>query len=310
MLKPPATWLRPLAAFAAAPLLLAGCGSVPGSDTDGRPEVAAAFYPLEYVAQRVVGDRADVVGLTSPGVEPHDLELTVQQTADLAGSDLVVYEKGMQPAVDEAVAENGPEHVVEAGEVVDLEATAAGHEDETAEEDAGGPRDLHFWLDPARMVDLAGAVRDQMSGVDPQHAEAYTQNFEALRSDLEALDREFARGLSDCRLDTVVVSHDAFGYLEKYGLRFEPIAGLSPEAEPSPAHLAELQRLIRTEHVTTVFSETLASPAMARSIAGDLGLRTAVLDPVEGLGESTAEEDYLSLMRANLAALQKANQCR
>ena len=107
-----------------------------------------------------------------------------------------------------------------------------------------------------------------------------------------------------------MVSHDAFGYLAaRYGLTVESINGLTPDAEPSPAHLAELADLIESEGITTVFSETLASPELADTLAGDLGLSAAVLDPVEGLGDATADEDYLSLMRANLAALQEANDC-
>ena len=58
-----------------------------------------------------------------------------------------------------------------------------------------------------------------------------------------------------------------------------------------------------------VFSERLASPELADSLADDLGLRTAVLDPVEGLSDATADQDYLSLMRRNLSTLQEANQC-
>jgi zinc transport system substrate-binding protein len=106
-----------------------------------------------------------------------------------------------------------------------------------------------------------------------------------------------------------VVSHDAFGYLERYGVHFEPIAGLSPGAEPTPADLGQLQQLIRDEGVTTVFSERLASPAMARTLAQDMGVETAVLDPVEGLTDETSGSDYVSLMEDNLAALQQAGGC-
>ena len=107
------------------------------------------------------------------------------------------------------------------------------------------------------------------------------------------------------------MSHNAFQYWAvRYDLHMHPIAGLTPESEPSPQHVAELQELIRSEGITTVFSETLASPKMAETLSSDLGLTTAVLDPIEGLGDDTADEDYLSLMRANLAALQQANDCR
>lgn len=310
----PAPRLRVAAVATAATLLLAGCGGGLEGDGPGTgPRVVGSFYPLAYVAERVAGEHAEVVNLTSPGVEPHDLELSVQQTAEIAEGDLVVYEKGIQPAVDEAVAQHGPEQVVEVTEVVDL-APVTEHTDEAHAGDEGhadqGDDDLHFWTDPARMIDLATEVRDRMAEVDPDHADAYRAGFRDLQADLEDLEKAYEDGLADCAVDTVVVSHDAFGYLEKYGLHFEPIAGLSPDAEPSAAHLAELSDLIRDEGVTTVFSETLASPAMAETLARDLGVETAALDPIEGLSDETADEDYLSLMRSNLEALEEAQRCR
>ena len=291
--------------------LLAGCGAVTGADS-GKPQVVASFYPLQYVAERVAGEHAEVHNLTSPGVEPHDLELNVMQTAEVAEADLVLYQHGLQPAVDETVEQNGPEHVVDATEVVEL-APAGDHGDETDEEHAdhasdGG--DPHFWLDPERLAQVAAAFEDELAAVDTDHAADYARNLEALQRDLAALDAEYRTGLASCEIDTVVVSHDAFGYLEKYGLHFEAINGLSPDAEPSPAHLAEIHDLVESEGITTVFSETLASKQMAQTVAGDLGIDTAVLDPLEGLSDQTADEDYLSLMRQNLAALQEANRCR
>ncbi len=279
----------------AAPLL-AACGpSQAGSGT----QVVASFYPLQYVAQRIAGKHADVEDLASPGVEPHDLELTLQQTAAIADADLVVYSRGFQPAVDDTVDQNAEGRVVDAATEADLMSTA------------DGSKDPHFWLDPNRLASVAVAVKQQLVAADPDHAGAYEKNLVSLKRDLDDLDADFAAGLRDCARRTVVVSHDAFGYLgARYDLDVHAINGLSPDAEPSPAHIRELSDLVESEGVTTVFSETLASPAMADTLAHDLGLRTAVLDPIEGLGDSTASQDYLSLMRADLAALRAANGCR
>lgn len=277
--------------LATAPIL-AGCG---GTDdpTGSGPRVVASFYPLEYVAARVAGNSADVVGLTTPGGEPHDTELTVQQTAEVAEADVVIHLRDFQPAVDEAVDQAEPAHLVDAAQVADLRGD-----------------DPHFWTDPPRMALVAQAVERELAAADPDNADTYAANLADFESDLQDLDAELEEGLADCARDTVVVSHDAFGYFgARYGLDMHPINGLSPDAEPSPAHLRELADLIEEEGITTVFSETLASPEMAESLAADLGLETAVLDPVEGLTDATAEEDYLSLMRANLAAVQKANDC-
>ena len=295
-------------------VLFSGCSALADEpSSDG--VIATAFYPLEYAAQRVAGDHFTVESLTTPGVEPHDLELGIGETATLSDAAVVVYERGFQPAVDDAVDNTARGAVLDAAEAVTL-VPGEEREDEHAEEEGDhaddedrGAVDPHFWLDPLLMADLGDAVADAASDADPDHADDFAAEAADLRAELEALDADYTAGLADCERDTVVVSHDAFGYLTRYGLHFEPIVGLSPDAEPTPADLSRLGDLIRTEGVTTVFSETLIGPALADTLAGDLGVGSDVLDPIEGLGDTTADEDYLSLMRSNLAALQRANGC-
>lgn len=290
--------MKALVAIPVLVLALGGCAAFTedtASIEDG-VQVAAAFYPLAYVADRVAGDQATVENLTAPGGEPHDLELTPKETAEVVRADLVVYQHGFQPAVDDAVETNAT------GDTVDVA--------ETVEMRAGDP---HFWHDPLLMADLGDEVADRLAELDPDHADDYTANADALRADLEALDAGFTDGLTDgladCERSTVVVSHDAFGYLSRYGLEFESIAGLSPDSEPTPADLARLQELIRDEGITTVFSESLVSPEIAEQLAHDAGVTSEVLDPLEGLTDETSDEDYLSLMTENLAKLEEANGC-
>lgn len=298
------------AALAASTLLagtsLAAC-SGGGDQESGRLQVVAAFYPLQYAAERVAGGHAEVSNLTQPGKEPHDLELSVRQVAQVSDADLAVYEKHFQAAVDHAVgARHGAD--VDAAAVVDL-LPPEEHADE--QEHAHGDLDPHFWQDPLRMATLGDAIAKKLGEVDPDNAATYTSNAASLRSDLEKLDEEYRAGLADCERDTIVVNHDAFGYLAKYGLHLEPIAGLSPDAEPTAATLASLHDLIRREGITTVFSETLVSKKTADSLAHELGIQTAVLDPLEGLSAAAEQNggDYLSVMRQNLATLKKANAC-
>lgn len=300
-----------LLAVATATLALAGCGALTdGGAADGR-EVVAAFYPLAWVTERVAGEEWTVTNLTSAGGEPHDLELSIEATAAVSDADLVVLLDGFQPAVDDTVDTNATGAVLDAGDVVDLRPTTDHADEHQDDEDEHGHGDLdpHFWLDPARMAVLAEAVGAELAELDPDDARAYRRNATELGSELDRLDRELTDGLTGCERDLVVVTHDAFGYLTKYGLRFEAITGLSPDAEPTPANLARLSDLIEDEGLTTVFSERLASSAMADALANDLGVTTATLDPLEGLTDETADEDYLSLMRANLAALREANGC-
>ena len=289
-------------------LLLAtsGCAAFSDDDSDSSEsdglQVTAAFYPLQYATQRVAGDHATVDNLTQPGAEPHDLELSIDATAKVVDADLVVYERDFQPSVDTAVDENAEGDVLDAAEVVQL----VPFRDHGIDSDEIDP---HFWQDPLMLAELGDAVATQLAKVDPDHADDYEANAADLRSDLEELDQQYADGLADCARSTIVVSHDAFGYLQKYGLTMDAILGLSPDSEPTPADLARLQDVIREDGVTTVFSETLVSPAAADALAKDMNVRSEVLDPIEGLSDETADEDYLSIMRSNLAELERANGC-
>ena len=304
--------LRALAGSVAVTLLLAGCGALTGGSGGGGDRVVAAFYPLAWVTGRVAGENYEVTNLTQPGGEPHDLELSIKETADVEQAALVVFEHGFQTAVDAAVEQNAEGKVLDVTDVIELRPFADHSGEDHAADDGHdhGDLDPHFWLDPLLMADVADAVADELGDLDPDHADEYAANAADVRDELTALDREYADGLADCALDTVVVNHDAFGYLSRYGLHLEPIVGLTPEAEPTPADLARLHDLVRDEGITTVFAESLGSRKAADSLAHDLGVKVEVLDPIEGLSDQTADEDYLSLMRQNLTSLQEANQCR
>jgi len=283
---------------------LTACGG--GASGEDGLTVATSFYPLEYVAERVAGEHASVLNLTPPGQEPHDLSLTVEATAQLTEAELAVHLSGFQPAVDEAIASADLEQSVDAAEVLENQPDA----DLSSRPVTLLEGDPHFWLDPRALAVVARSVRDRLVEIAPEHRDDFGENWAELEADLVRLDGRTAVALDDCRRRTVVVSHDAFGYFGyRYDLELRSINGLSPEAEPSPAHLRQLQDLIRSEGITTVFSETLASPQLADTLASDLGLATAVLDPVEGLSDETADEDYLSLMEANVQALVEANDC-
>ena len=301
-------WRGLITALAASSLLLAtACGSSPGgpagSDQPGQLEIVVASYPFQFIAERVAGARAEVQNLTEPGAEPHDVELTPRQVAAISRADLVIFERGFQPAVDEAVAQSGTPNALDTSSVVPLQPLAA-------EDDHDG-LDPHVWLDPTNVAAIAGAVAPRLIALSPEHRPEFEQNLQALDADLAELDRAYASTLASCERKEFITTHAAFGYLAtRYDLTQIAISGLSPEAEPSPARIAAVQDEAREHEITTIFYETLVSPAVATSIAGDLGLKTDVLDPIEGITPDSRGNDYLAVMESNLTALKAANGCR
>jgi zinc transport system substrate-binding protein len=219
-------------------------------------------------------------------------------------SDLVVYLSGMQAATDEAVEAQAPEHVVDSADAAGLEHGPNGGDREALD---SGALDPHFWLDPTRLADVGHDVARELAEVDPEHAADYAANADALERELTALDGEYRDGLAQCAGATLVVSHEAFGYLaERYDLVQEGIVGIDPEVEPSPARLREVAAIVRENDVETLFFEVLTSPKVTETLAEDLGVHAAKLDPIEGWTEGS---DYMDLMRANLAALQDGLAC-
>ncbi len=180
-------------------------------------------------------------------------------------------------------------------------------EDDHSDHDHG-PLDPHFWLDPLRLAEVGEALATELGELDPDGAPTYAENLAGLTDELTALDEELQTGLAQCERDTIVVAHEAYGYLtEEHGLRQEGVAGIDPESDPSPARLVEIGEVVQTYDVDTIFVETLASPRIIEALAEDLGVQTAVLDPLENQQDDSA--DYLDVMRANLAALQDALDC-
>lgn len=272
--------------------LVGACGVLPAAPAGDGPVVVASFYPLEFVTARLLGHA--VGDLTAPGIEPHDVELSVRQVAEVSGADLVVYERGLQPAVDGAVDNNAQGRALDVVPAARLE-----HRD--------GAADPHFWLDPTRLSNVAGVVAARLRRIDPAHAARYVARLRTLQGRLRVLDQRFSRALRHCRRSTVVVNHEAFGYLARYGLAVVGVSGLTPDAEPSAAHLTALQRLIRARGVTTVFSEPAASSRPTDALARDLGVRARTLDPVET--QADQDKDYFDVMYDDLAALREANGC-
>jgi zinc transport system substrate-binding protein len=270
---------------------LTGCGSGAGR----KNTVVAAFYPLAFAAQ-TMSPSAKVENLTSPGVEPHDLELTPQAVAHIEKAAVVVYlSHGFQPAVSDAVKSAG-------GRTVDILQGLPLHS--ASGQEAGLTADPHVWLDPVLFQRIVRRIAAALPR--PVHAAP-------LIADLRALDRDYRLGLAHCSRKNIVTSHAAFGYLaQRYGLHQVPITGLTPESEPTPKQLAHVIQLVRQTHATTVFFERLVSPRLADTVAREVGALTAVLDPIEGLTSSEQQhgENYLTLMRENLAALRKALACR
>ena len=308
--------------------------------------VSTSFYPIQYLAEAIGGKLVKVSTVTPSNVEPHDFELSGKETAELSKADLIAYVPGFQPSLDKAVKEvgSGPtvvdlskpanlvhhegveeehEHGEEATDGASATASAAAtaqaseeghdeHKDEHshAEGEEGHDSDLdpHFWLDPDRMIKVAEALEASFAKIDPANANDYKAGLDKLKTALTGVDNQYKQGFTSCQHKTFITSHAAFGYMaERYGLTQASISGIDPEAEPSPAEMANIKSVVEKTGVKTIFTEELVSDTPAKAIAAETGAETSVLSPLESKPE---RGDYSDAMSSNLERLKSALVCQ
>lgn len=276
--------------------------SQPGTD---RFSVVATIYPLAEFARQVGGDQVRVTTIVPSGVEPHDFEPTPKDLTAMYQAGLVLYNGGSIDAWVDNVAPS-----LQDATVLQMSARLP---DLLHSSEEGEQVDGHFWLSPLRAKQEVELIRDALIEADPMQAQTYRSNAESYLVQLDQLHEEYTTGLAQCAISAAVTSHAAFGYLANdYGFQQIAIAGFSPDAEPSAGALAEVAKKAREFQVRYIFSETLASPKLAQTLAREIGVKTMVFNPIEGLTseEETQGADYLSLMRLNLHNLRMARSCR
>jgi zinc transport system substrate-binding protein len=286
-------------------LWLPGCSGNTAVPAAGEKiAVVTTIYPLYDFARQVGGERVEVTRLLPAGAEPHTWEPTPKDMAALARARVFIYNgAGMEPWVQRQLGllEEKGVRVVEASRGLDLIAGPGDHGE------AGV--DPHVWLDPVLAQEIVKKIRDAYIAVDPDHAAYYSSRADEYLAALRELDREYRAAAQDFRRREIVTSHAAFAYLaRRYGLQQVALMGLSPESEPDPVRMREIVAFCREHDVKYVFFEALVSPKVSRTLAREVGAETLVLNP---LGNITPEEEkrgenYLSIMRENLARLKVA----
>ncbi|WP_168121546.1 metal ABC transporter substrate-binding protein [Paenibacillus sp. HB172176] len=298
-------------------VLLAGCGNNENNanSNDGdKLNVVTTFYPMYEFSRQVGGEYANVTALIPAGAEPHDWEPSAQDMVKVKEADIFVYNGIVEGWVDDALssAANDKRVVVEASNGISLMEGLPEEEEgeeEHAHEEEGPILDPHVWLDPVLAQKEVASIEAAFEQADPANKDAYKKNADAYIAKLQELDETYKAGLKDVKRKEFVTQHAAFGYLAKqYGLTQVPIAGLSPEQEPAPDDLANIIAFAKENQVKTIFFETLVEPKIAQVVADEIGAKTDVLNPLEGLTDEEQKNnlDYIGIMKNNLEALKKA----
>lgn len=285
----------------------------PTVNAEDKLDVVTTFYPMYFLAQRIGGDLAQVDMLLNKGQDAHSYESTAQDVVAVQNSDLFIYQDDeMEFFVQDllSVVDSHDTYVLESTQGLEL-LEGDHHEEEEHGEEAHeeGHRhdyDPHTWLDPIFFSEQALNVKDAFIEVDPDNTAVYETNAQALVEDLEALNNEFIDSLRALEDRTLVVQHEAFGYLtHAYDLEQVAITGLITNAEPSAQQLVEISKFISENEVEVIYIDPATSTSISETIANTTGVELRPLRTLEFVSNDEMEQgmDYLTLMRENLEQL-------
>lgn len=294
-------------------LLLNGC-------TTGKPEkgsgdklkVYASFYPIYFAAEQIGGNRIDLHSVIPNGSEPHDYEPSMREIADVEGGDVFIYNGvGMESWAEKLSSNLGKKGIrtLNLSQYVDLIKVEEDDDHDDHDDHNHGSYDPHIWLDPTNMDKMAHEIMLEFTKLDQANESFYKKNYEDFSMKLKELDLAYSSGLEKKNNDTILVSHQAFGYLtRRYGLKQISVTGITPHEEPNLGTRAKLIDIIKKNHFEFIFLETLASPNIVDSLAKEENLKILELNPIAGLTEEQQDkkEDYFSIMEQNLENLKKA----
>lgn len=291
-------------------VILTACST--SKNSNNKLNIVTTFYPVYEFSKEIVGDTADVKLLIGAGTEVHEYEPSAKAIATIQDSDAFIYEnENMEtwaPKVIDGLDKNKVK-VVKATENMLLLPGIAEEEEEHAEGEAHSHEyDPHVWLSPKRAIIMVESIRDQLSTNFPDKKDTFEKNAKQYIEKLEQLDKKYTAELSNAKQKSFVTQHAAFAYLAlDYNLKQVPIAGLSPDKEPTAARLAELTKYIKDNSIKYIYFEENASSTVANTLAKETGVKLDVLNPLESLTEQETKngENYISVMESNLKSLKQ-----
>ncbi len=292
--------------------LIMGCGGYKPNASE-KLQVAASFYPMAEFARNVGGDKAEVFVLVPDGAEAHDWEPSPADLTRLGKAQVFVYNGVVEPWAKQALTALSERKILAVQTGLGLyERAGEAHEEEHHHHDHGcahGKQDPHVWISPKKAIKQVERIAAALCEADERNAKYYQNNSAKYVEQLKALDIQLTNLAKSAPRKAFVTAHAAFGHLaDDYGLKQMAVNGLSPHAEPTPADLQRLIKVVQEENMRYVFFETLTDPKLAKLVAEETGAEISVLDPLEGLNEEGRKKklDYLQIMQRNIHNLQIA----
>lgn len=279
-------------------IILTACSS---SSSTPNPKIATSIFPVYDITSQVAGEYADVVLIVPPGASPHTFEPTPQNIAAIASSDILFYiGHGLDNWVTTIAQAADIKETVSVDTNIQLIPASHSHQDDDHPDDEYAEQesyDPHYWLSLSNARIITQTIADELSRIDPEHASEYQENATKYIQQISQVQNQQTTPALP-----LVTMHDAWRYFAQDNATsivttFEP----EPGKEPDPAHIRSFIDTLKSQQITTIFTEPQLPQSQIQAISQDTGIAIKILDP---LGGQPPHDSYLKLMQYNLDQIQ------
>jgi zinc transport system substrate-binding protein len=267
--------------------------------------IVVSTFAIYDIVSHIAKKNFSVYMLIEPGKEIHEYEPTPKDVVRLKNASLFIYSgAGLEPWVEKF--KQYPKKSLDLSKFVKLK-KADHHHNHTH-----SAYDPHYWLDFSNMKIATKVITKELIALMPTKKDIFIKNEKQYLKMLDNLDVEFKKELLACKKDTIVVNHNAYGYLAKrYGFKIESLVGLSPEAQPNPKIIQNSLKEIKSKGIKVLFSEAFENNSVLKSIAKDAKVTIDTLQPLANLTNDEAKKNltYKDIMLQNLKKLKNALEC-
>lgn len=284
-------------------LCLAAATTTSLNAAPAKPQIFTVNYPLAYFAERIAGVVVEVVFPAGRGVDPADWHPDTQVVVGYQNADLVLLNGAGYAKWIGAASLRKRRLVDTSAEFRDryipiADATTHSHGPQGAH--SHGEAAFTTWLDFSLAAAQARAVAAALTRLVPEQAARFDANLRDLEEDLVQLDRRITAAAVGKQL---FASHPVYPYFaRRYRLDLLSVHW-EPGKEPDAALWSDFDQLRKKHPARWMMWEDEPRPETVARLQAR-GIASFVFSPC---GNRPAEGDFLSVMEANIAALEAAD---
>ncbi|SFV64214.1 Candidate zinc-binding lipoprotein ZinT [hydrothermal vent metagenome] len=269
------------------------------SDIKDKRGIITTIYPIYYITKEIVGNNIKVNRLIKAGSEIHSFSPTPQDMVLLSKSELLItLGESLEPWVSKL---SNATHIDTLSLFDNLNLI---HHKEHI--------DPHIWLDFNNDIKIIESITNKLSKLYPSYSETFSKNATTLKKKFKDIDKQYRDGLKGCNQDTILVTHNAFGYMERnYGFKSKSIMGIFAHSKPNASKIAQLSNSIKEDSIKIMFFDPMSSHKSAKQLATDMSLSLMPLYPIGNISidDEKNGEDIFTLLSKNLVSLKRGLEC-